>query len=67
MTVDFSNANKVMFMRYEYIKSTLAELPEEWLVLGAGTPSANHMFSVGPGSEKLAEKDASRFHHNIAK
>ena len=66
-TIDFSNANKVMFMLYNYIKNTLEELPEEWLSRGTGTSAASHLFSVDPDSEKLSKKDAVFFCHNVAK
>ena len=65
--IEFSNTYKAMLTMYEYIQSTLEELPEERLSGGAETPAANYLFSVDPYSEKLVEKDAIFFHHNVAK
>ena len=64
MMINFSNADKVMFTMYDYIKNTLEELPEEWLSGGAGTP---HLFLVNPDFEKFSKKDAVFFHYNVAK
>ena len=67
MKINLSNAVKVMFTMYDYVKNMLEELPEEWLSGGSETPDDNQMFSVDPDSDNLSKKDAVFFNHNVAK
>ena len=66
MTLDFSIDGKVQINMEDYIRTMLAELPEDMAGV-ATTPGAEHQFKVNETPTYLDEKDAMFFHHNVAK
>ena len=58
---------KVKFMMQDFIQEVLDECPGELMKGASATPAANHLFNVNPDCRKLAEEEASQFHHLTAK
>ena len=65
MTLDFSIDGKVQISMEDYIRTMLAELPEDMAGV-ATTPATEHLFNVNETPTFLDEKDAMFFHHNMA-
>jgi len=66
MQIDYTKKKQVQITMYDYIHNMLNELPPD-MDGGATTPAANHLFSVNQEAQKLNEKSAEMFHHNVAK
>ena len=64
MIFDFSQEGKVMMNMIEFIKSIIANFPEE-IVATRTTPAADHLFTVRDESlsKPLPEEQAGAFHH----
>jgi hypothetical protein len=67
MILDYSSDGKVIINMSEYIKSIIADFPEEISGFRA-TPAADHLFDVRDPSEAraLPEEQARAFHHAVA-
>ncbi len=67
MIMDFLQEGKVMVNMIEYIKSIIADFPEE-IVATRTTPAADHLFMVRDESlsKPLPEEQARAFHHASA-
>ncbi len=67
MIMDFSQKGKVMANMIAYIKSIIADFPEE-IVATRTTPAADHLFTVRDKSlsKPLPEEQARAFHHASA-
>jgi len=66
MQIDYTKKKQVQITMYDYIHNMLNEPPPD-MDGGATTPAANHLFSVNQEAQKLNEKSAEMFHHNLAK
>lgn len=66
MTLDFTQAGKVIIDMSDYIVRMIDEAPECFGGV-ATTPAANHLFNTNPESDTLDETRAMRFHHIVAK
>jgi len=66
MQIEYTKKKQVQITMYDYIHNMLNELPPD-MDGGATTPAANHLFSVNQEAQKLNEKSAEMFHHNVAK
>ena len=66
MTIDYSVKGKVKISMIDYIKTMLADAPED---MGgeSATPAGNHLFQVDPNGEPLNEDAAILFHHFTAR
>jgi hypothetical protein len=67
MILDYSCDGKVIINMTEYIKSIVADFPEEIAGFRA-TPAADHLFDVrNPSTARpLPEEEARAFHHAVA-
>ena len=66
MQIDYTKKKQAQINMYEYILNMLNELPLDMDGV-ATTPVHNHLFSVNQEAQKLNEKSAEMFHHNVAK
>ena len=66
MQIDYTKIKQVQITMYDYIHNMLNELPPDMDGV-ATTSAANNLFSVNQEAQKLNEKSAEMFHHNVAK
>ena len=62
MTIDYSYPGKVIFLKINYIRKILDNIPED--TKGeSDTPAAHQLFDIAEDATKLSHADTDLFHH----
>jgi hypothetical protein len=67
MTLDYSQAGKVIISMDQYVKELLEDLPDDFDTGITTTPAGTYLYDVNPAGEKLEQCDSEIFHTLTAK
>jgi len=66
LTLDYTRKVQVKISMYEHVRKLVENAPED-IIGTAKTQAFGHLFMTNPECDKLPEKTAQMFHHNVAK